>query len=165
MDYVKVGNIVNTFGLKGELKVESLSDFTEMRFRPGQELLIEYKKDFDIVIVKTMRYHKGFVLVSFKGLEDINLVEKYKGCDIYISRDHIQALPLGEYYFFELKGCDVYENNAKIGEVSDVEEGYQTILRIATSEKEVLVPYVPAFIKKVDIASRRIDVSLIEGFL
>ncbi len=165
MDYIKVGTIVNTFGLRGELKIQSLSDFTELRFKVGQELLIEYENDYDIVIVKTMRFHKGFVLCSFNELQDINLVEKYKGCDIYISREFIQNLPVGEYYFFELKGCDVYENNAKIGQVKDVEEGYQTILRIDTDGREVLVPYVDAFIKNVDVKARRIDVSLIEGFL
>lgn len=165
MEYIKVGHIVNTFGIRGELKVESLSDFAEIRYKPDQELYIKKDNKYNSVIVKSMRQHKGFLLVLFKGLENINLVQQYKGCDIYIHRDNIHALPIGEYYYFELAGCDVYSNNMKIGNVTDVEDGYQTILRISTDDKEVLVPYVPAFIKNVDISHKRIDINVIEGML
>ncbi|MBE6104695.1 MAG: ribosome maturation factor RimM, partial [Erysipelotrichaceae bacterium] len=91
MEYIKVGHIVNTFGIRGALKVESLSDFTELRFRPDQELFIKKGNNYDSVIVRSVREHKGFLLVLFKGLENINLVEKYKDCDIYIHRRYIQA--------------------------------------------------------------------------
>ena len=165
MEYIKVGHIVNTFGIRGELKVESLSDFTELRFRPDQELFIKKGNNYDSVIVRSVREHKGFLLVLFKGLENINLVEKYKDCDIYIHRRYIQALPIGEYYFFELNGCEVYHDNMKIGSVTEVEDGYQTVLRIATADKELLLPYVPAFVKNVDVANKRIDIDVIEGML
>ena len=165
MEYVKVGHIVNTFGIRGELKVESLSDFTELRFRVDQELFIKKGSNYDSVIVKSVREHKGFLLVLFRGLENINLVEKYKDCDIYIHRRYVQALPVGEYYFFELAGCDVYHDNMKIGNVTEVEDGYQTVLRITTDDKEFLLPYVPAFIKNVDVPNKRIDIDVIEGML
>ncbi len=165
MQYVKVGNIVNTFGLRGEVKVKCLTEFPEIRFREQQQLYIDCAGDFVVVFVKSMRWYKENLLVLFRDLEDINLVEKYKGYDIYISKDDVHTLPVGQYYYFELTGCDVYENNKCIGTVSSVEDGYQTLLRISTGEKEVLVPYVPAFIENVDVAARRIDINSIEGLL
>ncbi len=165
MEYIKVGNIVNTFGLKGELKVKSLTEFAEIRFKKGQQLYIEKDHEFEIVIVKNMRWHKEFLLVLFEGLEDINLVEKYKGCDIYISKEDVHALPVGQYYYFELQGCNVYENNKCIGTVTSVEDGYQTLLRINIGEKEVLIPYVEAFIQNVDVAQKRIDINSIQGLV
>ncbi len=165
MEKINIGHIVNTFGLKGELKVESYTDFPKKRFEKGQKLLIEQNGKFIEVICKNMRIHKDYLLVQFEGLEDINLVEKYKDCDIYISKEYIHQLNSGEYYFFELKGCSVYQNEEKIGEVIGVEEGYQTVIRIKIGQKETLVPFVPAFIKKVNVEEKRIDVELIEGFI
>ena len=165
MKYIKVGNIVNTFGLKGELKVEPLTDFIEERFKKDQVLYILYERKYEPFTVFNARMHKGMVLVSFVDNLDINKVEKYKGCELFISRDDVHVLPVGQYYYFELEGCDVYQNNMKIGTVSAVDEGYQAVLRIAVDDKEVLVPYVPAFVKNVDIDAKRIDVSLIKGML
>lgn len=165
MEYIRVGNIVNTFGIKGELKVKSLSDFENDRFKKDQQLYIKYHNDYLAVIVNSYRVHKGFILVSFKGMLDINLVEKYKNCDIFISKDDIPLLSKGQYYFFQLKGCQVYHDNQFIGLVKSVESGYQTILRIQNKDKEVLIPYVDSFIKSVDIDSNRIDVDVIEGML
>ncbi len=163
MKYIKVGFIVNTFGLRGELKVESLTDFPERRFRHDQELYIRYEEKYVPVILDTVREHKGFLLLRFRGLDNINLVEKFKNCELFISRDDIQALENGHYYYFELRGCQVYENNCLIGTVKTVEGDYQPLLRIETETEDVLVPYVPAFIRSVSIPDKRIDVSLIEG--
>lgn len=165
MEFIKVGVIVNTFGLKGELKIDPLTDFPDVRFKVGQELFIKHEDKYDSVIVHSMRPHKNHYLVSFEGLEDINLVEKYKGDTIYIHKTAIHVLPVGEYYFFELNGCEVYNRDSLIGKVEKVEAGYQTILRIKNADKEILVPYVDAFVQNVDIANKRIDVDLIEGFL
>ncbi|MGN1399440.1 MAG: ribosome maturation factor RimM [Erysipelotrichaceae bacterium] len=165
MEYLRVGNIVNTFGIKGELKVKSLSDFQQERFKKDQQLYIKYHDEYIAVIVNSYRLHKGFVLVSFKDLLDINLVEKYKNCDIFISKDDISLLAKGEYYFFQLRGCQVYHDNQLIGEVTAVEGQYQTLLRIQGKDKEVLIPYVASFIKSVDIQANRIDIDVIEGLL
>lgn len=164
MRYIKVGEIVNTFGLKGELKVLSLTDFVSERFKKEATLYILKNKEYIKVTVFNYRVHKGFVLVSFKDLLDINLVEQYKGCVIYVSSDDIKPLENGKYYFFQLTNLDVYCDNKFIGIVSSVESGYQTILRIKTQDREILVPYVDAFIKNVDLDNNRIDVNLIEGF-
>jgi len=165
MEYVRVGNIVNTFGIKGELKVKSHSDFDDIRFKVSQQLYVKYLEVFEPVVVKSYRTHKGFILISFFDKQDINLVEKYKGCDIFIKKDDVHTLSEGVYYFFELENCSVYYNNQKIGYVSAVEDGYQTILRIDMENKEVLIPFVDRFIKEVNVSDKRIDIDIIEGLL
>ncbi|HQB32722.1 MAG TPA: ribosome maturation factor RimM, partial [Erysipelotrichaceae bacterium] len=126
---------------------------------------VKYLEVFEPVVVKSYRTHKGFILISFFDKQDINLVEKYKGCDIFIKKDDVHTLSEGVYYFFELENCSVYYNNQKIGYVSAVEDGYQTILRIDMENKEVLIPFVDRFIKEVNVSDKRIDIDIIEGLL
>ena len=166
MEFVKIGIIVNTFGIRGELKIKQLTDFTEKRFKPDQQLYICREEKFEPVVVKSFRMHKSFALVLFHNLENINLVEKYKDCEIFIAKDEVHKLNKGEYYYFELKGCSVYSDNQFIGTVSGVDSGYQTILRVGDDQgRQVLIPYVDAFIKNVSIENKRIDVNVIEGML
>ena len=87
MEFVCIGKIVNTFGLKGELKVAYSTDFVSERFKKGSIVYLgEEKAPF---VVKSYRLHKGFLLVVFNDNEDINLVEKYKNLYIYKSKDDI----------------------------------------------------------------------------
>ena len=83
MEYVNIGKIVNTFGIRGELKVASNTDFVDERFRKGSTVYIG--EEHIPFTVANHREHKGFLLVSFKDHEDINLVEKYKNMMIYKS--------------------------------------------------------------------------------
>jgi len=163
MEKIKIGMIVNTHGLKGELKIKSFSDFNQERYKKGNELILKTKNEELILKVKTYREHKQMVLVSFEGYEDINKVEMWKGNALYISRDKIEDLDQG-YYFFELKGCKVYDQkNQLLGEVEEIlETAANPILRI---NKTILVPYVDSFIKEVDIKNKRIEIEVIEGLL
>ena len=164
-DKIKIGKIVNTFGLKGELKVISQSEFIEDRFRVGNKVLIDFDNDLVEITIGTMRIHQDNVLMTIKGLDNINLVEKYKGSDVYINKQDIPKLE-GNYYLFELEDLDVYLNNEKIGYVLKAEKpGAQTLLRVQTESKVVLIPFVDAFVKKVDIENKRLEIKVIEGLL
>ena len=166
MNYVKIGKIVNTFGIKGELKVDIYTDFVEERFKKNSSIYIGEK--YNEFIVKSYRIHKGFLLLLLKDNEDINLVEKMKNMYIYKAKDDIKPLKKGEYYFSDLKDLDVYVENELIGKVLKVEEGVtHNNLRVLKNEdnKEYLVPFIPVFIKNVDIDNKRIDINKIEGLL
>lgn len=166
MEYLKVGSIVNTFGIKGELKVDSLTDFPEVRYKADSVLYILFNGKYEKVTVKSYRVHKGFVLLLLKNLENINFVEKYKGSDVFVSKEDLHHLKEGQFYFFQLVDCEVVYNENVIGKVEDVDSGYQAILRIKTNDgKQLLIPYVDRFIKSVDIEEKKIFVDLIEGFL
>ncbi|MBR0137576.1 MAG: 16S rRNA processing protein RimM [Erysipelotrichaceae bacterium] len=162
MEYIRIGTIVNTFGIKGELKIKSLTDFPDERFAKGLTVYLDYQGKYLPVVSAGYRLYKEFVLFRIKDNEDINLVEKYKGCDVYFDRAQIKDLDDG-YYFFQLKDCDVYCDGKPYGKVISVEEGYQTILRIKTDHGEVLMPYVDAFVLNVDAVNKRIDVRIIDG--
>lgn len=164
MDKVKIAQIINTHGIKGELKLRSLSDFIDERFEKGHHVFVRYQHQDIEMIVKSHRRHKGFELVSFENNLDINLVEKYKGSFIYDYKDN-ELLDEDEYFVSDLIGCDVYDHDLLIGQVSDVQLlPHHDILIVKGKEKEYKIPYVNAFVLNEDIENKRIDVALIEGF-
>ena len=166
MEFVEIGKIVNTFGIRGELKVAAYTDFIAERFKKGSTVyLTEEHIPFK---VKSYKEHKGFLLVLFQDNEDINLVEKYKNSLIYKAKEDIRPLKEGEYYFSDLTGLDVYVDGILKGKVLQVEEGIRNNnLRVLKEEdgKQVLVPFLPVFIERVDLEAKRIDVIRMEGLL
>ena len=165
MEYILIGKVVNTFGIKGELKVYPYTDFIEERFKKGSKVYLG--EDYLPFVVKSYREHKGMLLVLFEANEDINLVEKYKDYEIYKAKEDIEALEDG-YYFRDLKDLDVYVENEVIGKVLHVEDGITANnLRILknSDQKEYLVPFLPVFVENVDLDQKRIDIVKMEGLL
>lgn len=169
MELVCIGKIVNTHGIKGEVKIESYSDFDALRYRKGNTVYI--LKDGEYLPLKTasFRVHKGFSLVSFEGLGNINDVECYKQCEVWYEREAREPLKKGEYYRSELISLKVIGTaGEEIGTVTDVEEtnGAQNNLRVALKEGgTVLIPYVPQFIADVDTEKGILTVQNTEGLL
>ncbi|MDO4500190.1 MAG: ribosome maturation factor RimM [Erysipelotrichaceae bacterium] len=164
MEYTLIGKIINTHGIRGELKLESYTDFEKERFKKGS--LVYIGEEHIEVVVKSYRPYKGFILVVFEGLEDINKVERYKEENVYKNNEDIKPLKKGEYYFKDLRDLDVYVEDIKVGKVLDVEEGINyNFLRIKTEKEEKLVPYLRAFVLNVDLDNKRIDIVKMEGLL
>lgn len=164
MDKIKIGVIVNTHGLKGELKVKSFSDFNEIRFQKQSLLFVEFHNEMIEMQVDSFREQKGMVYITFKDLKDINLVEQYRNCNIYVNKDDIHELEADEVYYFDLMNCQVYlEDGELLGEVEDVlETGANAVLRV---NKSILIPYVNAFVKSTDIETKKIIVYKVDGLL
>ncbi len=169
MEYIRIGRVINTHGIKGELKIRSESDFDEERYAQGSTVYILYEGKYIPFVCDTYRVHKGFPLVSFKEHKDINLVEKYKGCPVFIDAADRDELEDGRHYVDDLIGMKVKDEEGRtIGEVTDVEEtlGANLNLRIAREgQKDALVPYVPAFIRDVNDEENTIVIHVIEGLL
>ena len=169
MDYICIGTVINTHGIKGELKIRSCSDFDAERYCEGNTVYLKTKEVYLPFTAASFRVHKGYSLVSFKGYEDINLIEKYKGCNVYIDSNDQQPLPEGEYYMAQMIGLKVLDQSGtEIGTVIDVEQtnGAQNNLRIQKKDgTSFLIPNVPVFVKKVDLKEKTITVMLIEGML
>lgn len=169
MKELVIGTIINTHGIKGEVKIRSCSDFDEVRYKKGNTVYLKEENSLTELKVRSFRVHKGFPLVSFEGLNSINDVEKYRDCDVVIDADERQPLPEGDYYYSDLEGMDVYdEAGSRIGRCSSVEPtlGAQNNLRITLEDgRQVLIPYVPAFIRSVSIDENRIIVNLMEGLI
>ncbi|MFV0393110.1 MAG: ribosome maturation factor RimM [Coprobacillaceae bacterium] len=166
MERVKIGKIVGTHALKGELKIRSTSDFNEERFQVGNQLTIEYNKELLTLEIITKRIHKGNYLVAFKGYQDINLVEQYIGCFVYANKDE-ELLNDDEYYIDDIIDCKVYlEDKTYIGDVKEVmDNSRHDVLIIDGPYKKVSIPYVDAFIVEEDIDNKKIIVKVIPGML
>lgn len=163
MNKLKIGKIIGTHALKGELKIRSNSDFNDQRFVVGRQLLIgDFQNAF---IIKTVRFHKGNFLVSFEGLQNINLVEKYVGLDVYGYKEDVE-LEDDEYFYGDLIGCTVINDDQEIGKVVSIfNNGAHDILSVKTAKGKISIPYVDAFIEDIDISSKQIKVHLIKGFI
>lgn len=159
MEKLKIGKIVGTHALKGELKIRSFSDFNDQRFVVGHKLYLN--EIVDPFIIKTVRVHKGNYLISFEGLQDINLVEKYIGYNVYGLKEDVE-LDDDEYFYDDLIGCQIINNDQEIGKVESVYfNGAHDVLTVQTANKKIAIPYVDAFIENEDIENKKIFVHLL----
>lgn len=160
-DKVLIGQITGTFGIKGELKVYSESDFVEYRFRKDAKIFLSDKKEY---VISSSRQHKGNVLITINELYDINLILDKVGMKIYALKDDIPPLEDNEYYLDDLVGLNVinqYEQHlGKVTDVMEMPSGY--ILEIIDeNNNRFLLPFVDEYIE--DITEDTIYINEIEG--
>lgn len=169
MEYVTIGKIVKSFGIKGEVKIYSSSDFRQKRYKRGNIMYVFDEKNNvrQKVEISSFRMDKTMDIVAFKNHDTIESIEPFINCLLQIEKKQ-NNLPKDFFYHSDLVGCEVYdESNNFLGVVKSIEEyaPYKT-LRISRKEKkDLLVPFVKAFIRNVNIESKKIIVSLIEGML
>ncbi|MEK4228709.1 ribosome maturation factor RimM [Solibacillus sp. FSL H8-0538] len=172
MEWFNVGRIVNTHGIRGELRIISTSDFEEDRFAVGSKLAA-FKKDDKKptwITIGSARRHKNFILVTFEGMENINLVEPFKEGLLKITMDQLadDELEENEYYHFEIKDCEVYsEEGELIGVVTDIlETGANDVWEIkASGGKKYYIPYIEDVVKEINVEEKKITIHVMEGLL
>ena len=167
MSEINIGILVNTHGLKGEVKVKPMTDFAEIRFAKGSKIHIQYEDKLEEVTIQYAKWAKQLLIVKFKEYNDINLVEKFKGSTLSIDEANLHELEEDEAYFFELVDCEVYdEDNHYLGSVSEViETNANAVLRVSDGEREFLVPFVNAFVKDFVREEAKIIIKLVDGLL
>jgi 16S rRNA processing protein RimM len=168
--WFNVGKIVNTHGIRGEVRVISRTDFPEERYKKGNTLYIftEQAKEPIAVTVKSHRVHKSFDLLSFEGYDNINLVEKFKGAMLKVPESQLGELDEGEYYFHEIIGCTVVtEAGEVVGTVKEIlTPGANDVWVVRRDDgKEVLIPYIEDVVKEVDVDEKMITIRPMEGLL
>ncbi|MFT9372786.1 ribosome maturation factor RimM [Liquorilactobacillus hordei] len=166
MNFYEVGQIINTHGIRGEVKIKIITDFADQRFKKGKTLyLLMPDKELALKII-TVRKVKQFYLLSFENYQDINLVEKFKGLKLAIKEEQQQKLEGNNFYHHQIVGLKVFdENQNEIGIVSEIlSPGANDVWIIKRAgKKELLLPAIHDVIKKVDIASGSIIVDLLDG--
>lgn len=152
MDYIYIGKIVNTFGIKGEVKI--ISDFYEKDkiFKKGFKLYISPMYIEEEIL--STRVHKGYNLVLFKNYNNINDVLKYKGMGVYIKRSDL-SLDKDEYLIEDLVGYEVYDEDKLLGKVDEVSKNNSVLLKI-NGDKVFYIPFIDEFIIKVDVENKKI---------
>lgn len=157
MNLVYVGKIVNTHGLKGELRILSTFSFKEKIFVPGFIFYVN-EKPYEIV---TYRTHKNYDMVTFKGFTDINDVLPLKGEDVYFNRDDLDSNLILDS---DLIGFDVITSTSKKGKLISVIDGIKyDYLLVSILDKTYYVPKIDEFISKIDIQNKTIYIHEIEG--
>ncbi len=163
---IEIGQIVNTYGIKGFVKVVPFTDDIS-RFSNLKSVYIEFKnnkiKTFEVEQVK---YAKNLVLLKLKGIDDINMAEEYKNCYLKIDRKDAVKLPKNSYFIIDLLGINVYtEENEFLGKIIEVYPTGSNDVYVVKSEdgKQVLLPAISEVIKNVDIENRTMIVHIIPG--
>lgn len=162
-DYIEIGKVVNTFGIKGELKIVSESDFVDYRYAVGKTIYLKLRNTIKEVRVSSYRVHKGNILITIDKIYDINEVEKYIGADVLADKLDVPPLEDGEFYIDDVVGLDAYnETGEKIGKVVDViliPANDLIEIELLNGKKE-LIPYVDEYI--LEITEDKIVVRLLE---
>ena len=159
---IKVGTIINTHALKGECKLYLVTDDPEHRFSKGRVL---YFQDGKSITVKKYREQKGFGYCYFEGVDSIEQAELLKGKDLFIKKEDLPELDDDSFYYHELMGCTVFnENEEELGVVTDIlETGANIVLRVSKDEKSFLLPFVDAFVNDVDVEKKIMRITEMEG--
>lgn len=164
MEYVRIGVLVNTHGIRGDMKVMTTTDSVEERFVKNMPVYIETASQKLLVHIQYVKYTAKGLIVKFKEYNHINDIECYKGCNLLANVNDLPELEENEAYYFELEGAHVYSQDGEyLGDVAEVlETAAHAILRVQ-GEEEVLIPFVDAFIKDFDRDEQKIIVTLLEG--
>lgn len=170
--YYNVGKIVNTHGIHGELRIVSITDFPEKRFKNGSHLAI-FKNEFDpvpmqLITVKKARQNKGFTLLTFYDFYDINAVLPFKGTMLKVEDNQLinDNLDAGEYYYHQIIGLTVVDlTGNQIGTVKEImAPGANDIWVVSRpGQSDLLLPVIKQVVKKVNLKNNQVIIELMEG--
>lgn len=166
-EFLRVGIITSTHGLKGEVKVYPTTDYPE-RFEEIKEVMLDTGRGKRMLTIQNVRYFKNQVILKFKEINNINDIEKYKQCELWVNRENGTPLEEGEYYIADLIDCKVYlEDGSYFGTLVDVmETGANDVYVVESQEHgEVLLPAIADCVKEIDIEKGEITVYLMDGLL
>lgn len=156
MDLIYIGKLVNTHGLKGEVKIISDFKYKSDVFKTDNEIII----DNNIYKINSYRHHKIFDMLILNNINSIEDAEKLKGLNIYINKDNYK---FNGYLNSDLIGLDVYDNNKYKGKVIDILKTKNNDLLVINGIKRHMVPNIPEFVKNVDLDKKQIEIKYIEG--
>ena len=165
VEYFEIGQITNTHGLRGELKVRPFTQ-SKKRFEELKSILVDFNGELKKYDIEKVRYQNEIILLKLKGVDDIDEALKLKSNYIKIPRADAKENEEDEFFIADLIGCEVYENDL-IGIVTDVfTAGASDVYVIKRKgEKDLLIPAIESVVKKIDVVNKRIDVEIPRGLL
>ena len=166
-DLLQVGIITSTHGVRGEVKVYSTTD-DPRRFRRLKEVVLDTGREKLNLEIEGVKFFKQFVILKFKGLDNINDIEKYRQKSLYVTRKNAVRLQRDEYFIADLIGLKVQdEDGAELGTVKDViETGANDVYEVEMADgRSLLLPAIKQCILNVDVENGMMQVHVLEGLL
>ena len=166
-EYFEIGQIVNTSGLKGILKIKPFTDDIK-KFSNLKTIYIKTKSGLTEFKIEQVRYVKNMVMLKLAGIDTVEEAEKYRNLYIKILRDQEEELEEGSYYVVDILGCKVNTDaNQELGKIVDVFQTGSNDVYVVKDEqgKQILLPAIKQVIKNVDIKNKIITVHLLEGLV
>lgn len=168
MNKVIVGKIVNTCGLKGEVKVINSSDFVSERYKKNNTLIASNEETGNerTLTISSFRENDKFIYLKFKEINSIEEAETLKESYLVIDANKLEKIDDDTFYYYELLDMEVYYNGKLVGVISEVSDnGPQDLIRVKGNDINVLVPFVNDFIDSVDVKNKKICLKNLEGLL
>ncbi|BCA86125.1 ribosome maturation factor RimM [Enterococcus saigonensis] len=169
MEYLNVGKIVNTHGIRGEVRVISLTDFPEERYQKGANLILFKEGMAPLKLtIASHRRHKNFDLLTFEGYPNINDVQNFRDGILKVDKEDVVQLDEDEYYYHQIIGLNVLdENEQEIGKIKEIlSPGANDVWVVQRKgKKDALIPYITSVVKRVDLANGVVNVELPEGLI
>ncbi len=165
--YLEIGQIVNTFGIKGQVKIVPFTDDIT-RFDELKEIYVEKKNELKLFQIEQVNYKKNMVILKLKGIETVEEAEKLRNCYLKIDRKDAKKLPKDTYFIVDLLGLDVYTDEGKLlGKVDDIYNAGSSDIYVVKDElgKQILLPAIKDVVKEVDLENQKIIVHLIKGLV
>jgi len=167
-----VGKLVNTHGIRGDVKVLPQTDFAEQRFAPGSKLMLVNEENGKNLQgkVTSSRLQKNVYIVKLEGFNNINEIEPYKGWTLKISESEQGKLEEGEYYYHEIIGCRVVtEEGEELGEITEIlspgANDVWVVKGAGPKRKEILLPVIDDVVLTIQPADKLVTVRLMEGLI
>lgn len=164
---LQVGAITQTHGVRGEVKVFPTTD-EPARFKRLKNVILDTGKEQISLEIESVKFFKQYVILKFKGFDNINDIERYKGKNLYVTRENAVRLRKNEYFIADLEGLAVYlEDGTKFGTLKEVmQTGANDVYNISMAGGgEVLIPAIRECILSVDIENGKMTIHLMDGLL
>jgi 16S rRNA processing protein RimM len=166
---ITVGKIVRPQHNRGQVVIDVATDFPEERFGPGAVVFVERDGRVDRMTVAESRPHDARWVVGFEGVRSIDAAEQLRGLELRVPAEALAKLEPGTYYIHDLVGCEVWTvGGEKVGPVARVDGGSGVpilVIDAGGGSDEVLVPFVEAFCRRVDLAAKRIEIAPPPGLI
>lgn len=164
---LQVGAITTTHGIRGEVKVFPTTDDVN-RFKKLKEVVLDTGKEQITLEIQSVKFFKQMVILKFKGIDNINDIEKYKGKNLYVTRENAVKLEKDEYFIADIVGSEVADEEGEVlGTLKDVmRTGANDVYVVENKEgKELLFPAIKQCVLNVDVENKKITVHVMPGLL
>ena len=166
-EFLEIGQIVNTFGIKGVVKIKPFTDDIK-RFDNLEKVYVETNKNKKQYEIEEVKYHKDMVLIKFKGIDKIEDAELLRNSYLKVDRKDEPELDEGTYYIVDLLGLDVYSDEGNLlGKLDDIFNNGSTDIYVVKDElgKQLLLPAISDVIKEINLEEKKIVVHILKGLI